>query len=233
MRHRIVGLLALAILASPSCGDNDSAELRRPAAVLTATLEGGVCTLRWNGALVSRRELLQNSANLLIEALERQAEKQCREEERGEYHEYDGPIPVDLRLEAARGLPFSCFGEALRLPQLAGFSEVTLRIAGEQLPDQKVFFELEPHERRPRFSAIVQLARNGRMTWNSEAIDLNGLRERVRAMDTHRPDDVAVAPTDEADFVTFYEVVRAVGRIKATPTMVVCAGLPGDSRALY
>jgi len=201
-------------------------------AVVTAALEDGVCSLRWNGALVTPRALLQNSVNLLTEAIEKDAEKQRRELERGVHAEHTG-IPVDLRVEAARGLPFSCFGPALRLLQSAGFSDVTLRLAGEPLPDQKVFFELELIERRPPFSAIVQLAGNGRMTWNGEAIDLNGLRERVRAMDRQRPDDVAVAPSNEADFMTFYEAVRIIGQVKEMPTVLGCPerpGPPSDSR---
>jgi hypothetical protein len=231
VRHGIVPSLSLAAFCLPSC--DGSADDPRPMAVVTAALEGEVCTLRWNGALVSRGALLQNSANLLIEVVDRQAEQQRREVERGVHREYDGPVPVDLRVEAARSVPYSCFAAALRLPEAAGFSEATLRLAGERLPDQRLFFDIEPPRPRPRFSAIVRIEGVGRMSWNGEAIDLNGLRVRVRAMDRQRPDDVAVAPADDVDFITFYEAVRLVGQVKEMPTLFGRAspsGTPGGSR---
>jgi hypothetical protein len=215
MRHGIVLLLAL----GASCHDNGSAGGRPPAAVVTAALEGGVCTLRWNGVLVSRGALLQNGVNLLIQADERESGEQRREEERGEYREHDGPGPAYLRVEATRSLPYSCFSAAMRIPQRAGFSDVTLRLAGERLPDQRLFFDFEPPRSAPRFSATVRIEGSGHMTWNGEAIDLGGLRERVGATDRQRPDDVAVAPADDADFITFYEVVRVIGQMKAMPTL--------------
>jgi hypothetical protein len=220
----MIPLLALATSCLPACADNEPPDEPRRAAVVAAALEGGVCTLRWNGALVSRQALLQNGVDLLIEVMERQSEQQRREQERGEHHEYLGPIPVDLRVEAARGLPYSCFGPALRIPQRAGFPDAALRLAGERLPDQNLFFDDELPGPRPRFAAIVRIEGGGRMTWNGEAVDLNGLRERVRAMDRRIPDDVAVAPADEADFVTFYEAVRAIGQVKTMPTLLGCVG---------
>jgi hypothetical protein len=233
MRYGIVPFLALVPFCLPSCHDDGSADDQRPVAVVSAALEGGVCALRWNGTLVSRGALLQNSLKLLIEAVDRQSEQQRREEERGLHREYDGSGPADLRVEAARSLPYSCFAAALRLPEAAGFSEATLRLAGERLPDQRLFFDIEPPGPRPRFSAIVRIEGVGRMSWNGGAIDLNGLRVRVRAMDRQRPDDVAVAPADDVDFITFYEAVRIIGQVKAMPTLFGRAGpsgTPGGSR---
>jgi biopolymer transport protein ExbD len=105
---------------------------------------------------------------------------------------------------------------------------VTLRLAGERLPDQRLFFDIEPPGPRPRFSATVRIEVGGRVTWNGEAIDLDGLRTRVRAMDRRRVDDVAVAPASDADFITFYEAVHIIGQGKTMPTLLGCRGTTGS-----
>jgi biopolymer transport protein ExbD len=101
---------------------------------------------------------------------------------------------------------------------------VALRLAGERLPDQRLFFDLEPPGPRPPFAAIVGLQGSGRMTWNGEAIDLDGLRARLAATDRRRPDDVAVAPAADADFIALHQAVRIIGQVKEMPTLLGCAG---------
>jgi hypothetical protein len=232
-RHGKVLSLALAVSCLPSCNRDGPADEPRPVAVVRAALESGACTYRWNGVPVSRQALLQNSVDLLMGAMNRQSEELNRLAEKGVFPEYDGPLHVDFRLEAAPGLPFACFGPALRIAQLAGFSEAVLRVAGERLPDQTLFFEYREARPSPRFAAIVRIEAGNRMSWNGAPVDLNGVRERVNATDRQIPDDVALAPADDADFLSFHEAVRVVGKAKIMPTLQGCAAPsrpPGDTQ---
>lgn len=228
MRRGTVTSLALAATCLLSCSGNGSADDRRLAAVVTAALEGEVCTFRGNGAVVSREALLQESVNLLVEAARREHAEQRRHPH--EPGPPDGPGLVVVRVEAARRLPYPCFGPALRILERSGLSDVMLRLAGEQRPDQKAFFALEAPGREPRYAAIVRIFGGGGMAWNDEAIDLNGLSERVRAMDRQILDDVAMAPSGDADFGALYEAVRVIGQVKRMPTLLGCAGTAGPVR---
>jgi len=233
---RSLALLLMPIAAcSPSGGGNGSAPGRggELAGVVTIVPSGaGDCSILWNGAPVSQQALLENAVTVNSEALE--ALEKAMNEERRRYptavFEHDGDELPDVRVEAARGLPYSCFGPALRTLERAG-SDVRLRPAGENVPDQKAYFADDSSRPARRYSAIVRLAAHGRMTWNDEAVDLDGLRRRVRALDSRTLDDVAVAPSADADFTTLYEAMRAIGQRDNMPTLSGCAGTVGPVRA--
>lgn len=237
---RGLALLLVPIAAcSPSGESNRSAHGRGSelAAVVTIVSRGvGDCSIRWNGAPVSQQALLQNAVTVNSEALD--ALEKAIDEERRRYpsvhFEHDGDEIPDVRVEAARGLPYSCFGPALRTLERAG-TDVRLRPAGENAPDQQAYFADDFTRPVRRYSAIVGLAAGGRMTWNGEAVDLDGLRRRVRALGTQTLDDVVVAPSAEADFNTLYEAMRAIGQEKIRehdrmPTLSGCAGTVGPVR---
>jgi hypothetical protein len=229
---RGLALLLVPIAAcSPSGERHGSAHGRGSelAAVVTIVSRGvGDCSIRWNGAPVSQQALLQHAVTVNSEALE--ALEKAMEEERRRYpsvhFEHDGDEVPDVRVEAARGLPYSCFGPALRILERAG-SDVRLRPAGENSPDQKAYFADDFTRPARRYSTIVRLAAGGRMTWNGAAVDLDGLRRRVRAMATRTLDDVTVAPSTDADFITLYEAMRVIGQHNRMPTLSGCTGTVG------
>lgn len=73
------------------------------------------------------------------------------------------------------------------------------------------------------------------MTWNDEAVDLNGLRRRVRGLGGEVLDAVVIAPSADVDFMTLYEAIRIVGEAKVgetnmMPTLSGCAGTVGPVR---
>lgn len=232
-------LLLVPIAACSPSGGSGPAQGRggELAAVVTLVSRGaGDCSIRWNGAPVSQQALLQNAVAVNSEALEA-LEKAIGEERRRSpsvHFEHDGDEVPDVRVEAARGLPYSCVGPALRILERAG-SDVRLRPAGEDAPDQKAYFADDFTRPVRRYAAIVRLAAGGRMTWNGEAVDLAGLRRRVRALGTQTLDDVAVAPAADADFIAVYEAMRAIGQEKIgqherMPTLSGCAGTVGPVR---
>ena len=156
-------------------------------------------------------------------------------ERKGEIREFDGDVGPYVRVQAEPGLPYSCLGPALRTLERAGFSDVRLGLAGEQAPDQRTYFAATLPGSPRRYAAIVRHAAGGRMTWNGEAVDRAGLRQRISAIGTQTLDDVAVAPSADADFMAVYEAVRAVGQAKIgqsnmMPTLSGCAGTVGPVR---
>jgi hypothetical protein len=229
---RGLALLLVPIAACSPPGESNGSQGRELAATVTAVSRGGAdCAIRWNGVPVSQEALLEHGLTVNREALERVSEKQ-RGYPPGEHHEYGDDVLPYVRVEAARGLPYSCFGSALRTLERGGFADVTLRPAGEQVPDRRAYFAGFAAR---RYAAIVRLAGGRRMTWNGEAVDLAGLRRRVRAMDTRTLDDVAVAPSADADFMAVYETIRVVGQERVgqanlMPTLSGCAGTAGPVR---
>ncbi len=230
--------LLLAMSAcSPSGESNEAANApdRQLAATVTIVSTGGAdCAIRWNGARVSQEALTRAGLRINLEAVER-LDAELRSYPPGEAHEYDGYLGPYVRVEAQRGLPYSCFGPALGALQRGAFSLVTLRPAGEQAPEQRAWFAVGSPGSTRRYAAIVRLAAGGRMTWNGEAVDLNGLRQRVRALGGQTLDDVVVAPAAEADFMAVYEAIRVVGEEKAgganmMPILSGCAGTTGPVR---
>lgn len=231
MRRGLALLLLPVAACSSSGGGGGSAnpyERALAATVTAAGTGGGDCVIRWNGRPVSRAALLENGLKMNREALERLDETQ-RSYPPGEHHEYGDVLP-HVRLEAARGVPYSCFGPALRTLERSGSFEVLLRPAGERVPDYDVQFAEDPAVPGRRYAALLRLGAGDRMTWDGETVDLVGLGRRARALDPRTLVPVAVAPSADSDFMTLYEAVRVVGDEYLVPTLSGCAGTLGPTR---
>jgi hypothetical protein len=248
------GVILLVALGAACSGSGSSNQLREREMVATVSVaQNGVvdCEIRWNGAPVSLDELTQRSRTIIEADLDRLNREVARYRQRGihiETDQYQGPY---VRVEAARDLPYSCFGPVLRALQRGTFFTVTLRPTGERDPDQRAAYLTMLAVEDIRYPNIVRIGAGGRMTWNGESVDLDGLRQRARRLDTNlNAMALAVAPSVDADFATVYQVIKALREEKirrlqqeqpenadffleaewVIPTLSGCAGTVGPVR---
>jgi biopolymer transport protein ExbD len=234
VRCGVILLVVFCAACARSGGNNGPKEREMVATVTVARSSTAHCSIRWNGTAISQEELTRRGAAIVLADLARMDREVELARQRGLHIETDGWRGPYVRVEAGRSLPYSCFGPALRALEQGGFSNVVLRPAGAPTPDQTAFFALTLPVAPRRYAAIIRLA-GGRMTWNGETIDLDGLRQRIRAMNTPTLDDVVVAPSADADFMAMYEAIRVVGQGKVgelnmMPTLSGCAGSVGPMR---
>jgi hypothetical protein len=221
MRPGLIILSLLALSCSPPEERNEAAGRaggRGPGAVVVASSGGGQgCSYRWDGEPVSQEELLAKGVKLIMHAIEDVGGIEKITEE-------NMPYP---RLEASAGEPYSCTGPALREMRRAGFAHVMLKTPGAASPDQRADFPMVGYEPRPEH-AVVRLEKDGRITWNGEAVDKAGLGERARLAATMRPPvDLFVAPSADSDFATLHEAMRAIEAANMEASLSGCAGTTG------
>ena len=218
--RRLIFVTLLAVSCSPSGGGNQSSAV--PAAseerlVLTAaSSEAGACSYRWNGESVAEEAILGKVMTEIEGAIERAG---------GIEKIVDQTMPL-IHLEAAPDTPYACTGPALRQLGRAGMVNVVVRPDGAS--GMKVKFPIDPSATGP--FTIIRVNRDG-MSWEGQAIDQTGLRERVRAESLNRPPvELAVAPADDSTFRGLYEALAAVKQGEMEAVLSGCAGTAGPVR---
>lgn len=187
-------------------------DLPQAGATLALSAAGtGGCSARWDGAAVTREQLLDRAAAAVDRAISAVGGIQNVSAE---------AIPV-VRVEAPADLSFACVDAMLAAVQRAGFPRLILAPAGGAEPELTSFplTEIGP----PAPAAVVRIGAGGRMTWNNEAVDAAGLTERARRMGGFddrpaAPGEVEIRPAREASFGAVHAAVAAVrqGNVQAT-----------------
>jgi hypothetical protein len=234
MRKILIVLIAACAACAPRGAGNEAGNAAaitasEPAATISvAAAQGGACAARWDGAAVTRDQILERGAAMLQAAIERIGGVQNLTEDN---------IPY-LRLEAPADVAMACVAPALGAVQRVGFSKVALRLSGGR-PTADVVAQLPLiGEGDARPSVVVALGANGGMTWNGEAIDLAGLSARAPAgpregsFDEQAPPGAfVIALSPDATFGAAYEALRVAGHAGAGPTLSGCVseGRPDPS----
>jgi biopolymer transport protein ExbD len=220
------GAIVLALLLA-GCGGPDGAgdaaggganaavprpDLPEAGSTLTLSAAGtGGCSARWDGAAVTREQLLERAAAAIDRAVAAVGGVQNVSAE---------AIPV-VRVEAPADLSFACVDAMLAAVQRAGFPRLILAPAGGAEPELTSFplTEIGP----PPPAVVVRIGAGGRMTWNNEAVDAAGLTERARRMGglddrLAAPGEVEIRPAREASFGAVHAAVAAIrqGNVQAT-----------------
>jgi len=216
----------LALLMLAACGRPDDAggtaggpanaaaprpDLPEAGATLTLSAEGPErCSARWDGAAVTREQLLDRADAAIDRAVAAVGGIQNVSAE---------AIPV-VRVEAPADLSFACVDAMLAAVQRAGFPRLILAPAGGAEPEL-TYFPLT--EIGPPPAVVVRIDAGGRMTWNSETVDRAGLAERARRMGGlhERPapaGEVEIRPARGARFGAVHAAVAAIrqGNVQAT-----------------
>lgn len=249
MRYALLSVLALTASCAPfggnSTGGNESAAQsptrsgggQEKATVLIVANEND-CSARWNGEAVTAEALTERSLALMETAIESVGGVQQITEETLPY----------LRVEAAPELSYSCAGRMIGSLQRAGFMKVALKPAGSAEQPHFAYFPLTGPGVSPP-PVTIAIGGGGRMTWNGAPIDLAGLRARGRSVgdgsdvpeepppasgpsttmpppvvaetEAGPPGAVAVAPSNEATFITVYRAVQALAQEGATPMLAI------------
>ncbi len=218
------GAIVLALLLA-GCGGPDGAgdpaagganaavprpDLPEAGSTLTLSAAGtGGCSARWDGAAVTREQLLDRAAAAIDRAVAAVGGVQNVSAE---------AIPA-VRIEAPADLSLACVDAMLAAVQRAGFLRLILAPAGAE--PELTSFPLT--EIGPPPAVVVRIGAGGRMTWNNEAVDLAGLTGRARRMGGLNdrpapPGEVEIRPAREASFGSVHGAVAAVrrGNVQAT-----------------
>lgn len=200
---------------SPRRGPGDPA-----ATIAIVPGQGTDCTAQWDGEAVTPERLRERGMAVLQEGIERIGGVRRLTEEN---------IPF-VRLEAPAEAPWSCVAPTLESIRRTGFAHVALAPAGGAAPDQRVHFLIEiPQSAESRPSVVVEMAREGGLTWNGAAIDLDGFGARVRARggDVAPPGDFVVIPSGATRFAELHALLQVAGRARAEVALGGCRGLGG------
>ena len=203
--------------AGDPAGGGANAAVPRPdlpeaGSTLTLSAAGtGGCSARWDGATVTREQLLDRAAAAIDRAVAAVGGVQNLSAE---------AIPV-VRVEAPADLSFACADAMLAAVQRAGFPRLILAPAGGA--EAELTPSRSPRSARRRRRVVVRIGAGGRMTWNNEAVELAGLPERARRMGgstrgRRRQGEVEIRPTREATFGAVHAAVQAarMGNVQAT-----------------
>lgn len=226
---KLTGALALLVLIAACNSDGpDSGRADRPAngadlawagdmhdtagTIVLAASGPGNCSARWDGQPATPQQVLDRSAALVEQAINRAG---------GIANLTSETFPA-VAVTAPAALPFACVDSFLASVRRAGVPTVLLNVEGERegaLAD----FTLSDIGAPPP-SVVLAIGGGGRLAWNNEAVTLDALRERVRTlsgagaaeMETP-PGELELRPAREATFGQVHAVLRAVrdGRIRA------------------
>lgn len=211
MRTRLL-LLLIAAAGQAACspyGDDQSErdatgqsagkEAGDAATVTVIEAPAGGCVTEWDGRTVSEEELTNRGIAVLEAGIERIG---------GIHRITETNLPY-VRVEAAPETAWSCVRPALDTLARTGFMRVELRPLGERGPWQIAAFPTEGSPPNP-FGGRAEIAADGAVSWNGEAVDAALLRQRADAAGTG-PGDITVAAADDTPFSAVYEAVRTTG----------------------
>ena len=218
MRRSLIIAACCAASCSPSGEDNVSANSVGPPEpiVVTAASSGGTCAYLWNGEAVTAQGIGDRSVAAISEAIEGAG---------GIENMIDAEV-VQLRLEGAPDVPYSCTGPALRELARAGLVDVVLMPAGAS--GQNAIFITDSPPDGPR--AIVRLTKEG-MSWDERAVDQPGLLERAQAEASSRPPvALVVAPAEDSGFLALHDALATIRQGGMEATLSGCAGSSGPIR---
>jgi hypothetical protein len=186
-------------------------DLPQAGATLILSADGAErCSAKWDGAAVTRAQLLDRAAAAIERAIANVGSVQNVSTE---------AMPV-VRVEAPAELSFACVDAMITPLQRAGFLRLILAPANGAEPELAAFplTDIGP----PPPVAIVRVGAGGRMTWNNDIVDAGGLTERARRMGGFGeapapPGELEIRPAREASFGAVHAAVAAVrlGNVQA------------------
>lgn len=173
------------------------------------------CQALWNSEPTTIDEILDRSVNILVQAIDRIGGPQYATEENFPY----------LSLDAPSGTTWQCMGPSLFAVQRSGMIKLGLH-------DAFLFFALNVHGAAEPRAATVDIGADGRIAWNGDRVDLNGLRAQVRALgdEASVPDRLFLNVAPEATFLDLYSAARAIDEAGGRATLTGCGGPVGPYR---
>ena len=220
MRRGLIIAACLAASCSPSGEDNDSADSPggpKPAiTVVTVASRGGTCSYLWNQEPITEQGIGGKSVAAIGEAIDGA----------GGIENLMNAETVQLRLEGAPDVPYSCTGPALRQLGRAGLVDVVLKPAGGS--GQKASFITDSPPGGP--VAIVRLTKGG-LSWDGRPVDRAGLLERAQAEAANRPPvDLVVSPAEDSGFLELHDALATIRLGGMEAILSGCAGTSGPIR---
>ena len=206
-------MLGIASAAQPASADPPTGP--DPHSAATLSIRADSCEARWNGEPVTPDQILARSVALLEAAIERIGGPQNATEDN---------IPY-LGVEAIPETSWRCMAPTLFALQRSGMIKIELR-------DALVFFAYNAQGVAEPTAASVDIGANGRIAWNGEPVDMNGLRAHVRALgdEASAPDNLFFDVAPEATFLDLYAAARAVDDEGGRATLTGCGGPIGPYR---
>ena len=212
----LVAAAGLVLPLHPVAADpRDAAAELQSGPAATVAIGSDDCRPQWNGAPVTPDQLLERSVDLLEQAIDRIGGPQNATEEN---------IPY-VSVETASGTTWRCMAPTLFNLQRSGMIKLRLR-------DAFVYFAMNVHQAAEQPAERIDVGPNGRVAWNGDAADLNGLSAHVRALgdEASVPDRMFLDVAPDATFLELNRAAQAIEVEGGCVTLTGCGGPMGPYR---
>lgn len=183
--------------------------------VLAASGPGG-CAASWDGQPATPQQVRDRSAAAVESAINTAG---------GLGNVTRETLPT-IGVEAPAELGFACADTYLSAVRRAGVVSVLLDPRGEPMPALADFTLSEIGAPPP--SVVLAIGRNGVLTWNGEAVTLEGITERTRQLTggvaasvEAPPGELELRPAREANFGQVYAALRAVRQARVRAALLL------------
>jgi biopolymer transport protein ExbD len=239
-RGGLAVLLLLAACGQPGAGSADRAsgnaaaiglpgDVPETAATLALSASGpNGCAARWDGQPAAPDQVLERSAALVEHSLNAVG---------GVTNLTEESLPA-IAVEAPAALSFACADRVLSAVRRAGVLSIVLEPQGSDAP-ARADFSLSDIAAPPP-SVVIAIGPGGRMTWNGEAVTLDGVADRVAQMTRGSseieapPGELELRPAREASFGQVHAALRRVreGNVRAALLLPSAAAAPAHPVAV-